>query len=71
MGSITHWFDKKCCSTSFHDGGYIVHDGYCQCGSLLADHNGLQCPGAQNDPYVADKELLKSLIGQPHLALME
>ncbi|KAF9373380.1 hypothetical protein CPB97_000583 [Podila verticillata] len=56
---------------SFHDGGYIVHDGYCQCGALLALHNGLTCPGVQIDPQVADKDLLMSLLGWHHLILME
>ncbi|KAI9233207.1 MAG: hypothetical protein BYD32DRAFT_465560 [Podila humilis] len=55
----------------FCDGGCVFHDDYCQCGSLLVDHNGLTCRGAHNEPQVADKELLKSLSGWRHLTLME
>jgi hypothetical protein len=49
--------------SSFCNGGFIVYEGYCQCGSALPAHVGAVCPGAQNDPLVADGLLLESLLG--------
>ncbi|KAF8998750.1 hypothetical protein BGZ52_010653, partial [Haplosporangium bisporale] len=53
------------------DGGYVVHDGYFQCGALLTDNNSVTCPRCTNDPQVANKELFESLLGWRHLALIE
>jgi hypothetical protein len=43
----------------------------CNCGSPLQDHVGGSCPGAQDDPVVADRRLLACLRGQVHLTLLE
>jgi hypothetical protein len=55
----------------WNNSGYVCPQGMCNCGSPLQAHDGGSCPGARDDPLMADRRLLACLRGQVHLTLLE
>ncbi|GJJ74394.1 hypothetical protein EMPS_06752 [Entomortierella parvispora] len=51
--------------------GTILPPDTCQCGKPNTDHHQGLCPGAQDNPTLADQRLLACVRGQVHLSTLE